>query len=68
MKYIYIVLIATILIILIVLFSRIKKLMKKVAEANENAVYVNNNLSITKNKINEINKTKQSYQFFINVY
>ena len=68
LKYIYVVLIAVIVIILFVLLSKLKKLMKKCAGLSENINTLKSNIDKSNEKIEDIEKTKESWQFFINAW
>ena len=68
LKYIYIALIITIAIILIVLFSKLKQLMIKCAGLSNNIDSLKENADITSTKIQGVKKSKESWQFFINIW
>lgn len=68
LKYIYVALVLAIIIIVIVLFVRLKNLMIKLSKTKDKCSNIVNDVDTVKNKTQEIKDTKNSWQFFINIY
>lgn len=66
--YIYAIVITLILILLVIFFIRLKKLMKKIVLLNDGVGVAKDNLDAIKDKTNQIEKSKESYKFFISIY
>lgn len=67
-KYIYIPVIICLIIVFIMFIYALAILMKKAAGLNKNIDSLKNNIGIANNKVEEIKKTKESWQFFATIY
>lgn len=67
-KYIYVVIISTLIVVFALLIKQLAKLMKKTAALNNNIDELKNNISKTNHKVEDIKETKESWKFFATTY